>query len=112
MAKVPAEVRQLLRDIPVSWDESRFIDGEPGKYAVVARRRGTMWYVAGLNGEQQERRLSIPLDFVGNASASLLIASGGDSRSFEINHSTIRTEQPYTMTLKPNDGFLLTLKEY
>ena len=112
MARVPAEVRQLLRDIPVSWDESRFVDGYPGRYVVIARRKGNMWYVAGINGEEQERTVSMPLRFIANPEASLLVSCGTGSRSFEISHSTIRTEQPYTITLKPNDGFLLTLTVY
>ena len=36
-----------------AWDETKFIAGYPGKYAVVARRHGDKWYVAGLNGTDQ-----------------------------------------------------------
>ncbi|HMY40469.1 MAG TPA: glycoside hydrolase family 97 catalytic domain-containing protein, partial [Marinagarivorans sp.] len=50
MAKVPHYVKNILRDLPVSWDETRFVDGFPGRYAVIARRKGNQWYVAAING--------------------------------------------------------------
>jgi hypothetical protein len=46
MATVPASVKQLLRELPRHWDEVRFLDGEPGRFVVLARRAGKQWYVA------------------------------------------------------------------
>ncbi|WP_198655257.1 glycoside hydrolase family 97 protein [Streptomyces geranii] len=44
------EVRELLGTVPVAWDETRFLDADPGSHVVVARRKGRTWYVAGVNG--------------------------------------------------------------
>ena len=30
----------FMKDVPVTWDEVRFIDGYPGKYVILARRHG------------------------------------------------------------------------
>ncbi|HEX8119069.1 MAG TPA: glycoside hydrolase family 97 catalytic domain-containing protein, partial [Pyrinomonadaceae bacterium] len=35
---------EFLRDVPASWDETRVLAGEIGKYIVVARRRGRDWF--------------------------------------------------------------------
>jgi hypothetical protein len=58
---LPAESKRLLQTIPVSWDETKYLDGVPGKYVVVARRKGKKWYVGGINGQTfpQEVTLNI-----------------------------------------------------
>ena len=40
--------RELIKDIPAAWDESRFIEGLPASHIVIARRKGSDWYVAGM----------------------------------------------------------------
>ena len=73
MQKVPDFVKQYMKDIPVSWDESKFIDGYPGKYVIIARKTGKTWYVAGINGEDQvkEKELEEALNIavLGSSSA-------------------------------------------
>ena len=107
LARVPSEVRQILSDIPVAWDESKFVDGYPGKYVVIARRKGSAWSIAGINGQGNEMSLSLNLGFVGNPESSLLVTSGPDRRSFDIKTNKIDLKQPLGIVLKMNDGFLL-----
>ena len=50
----------LLKKIPTTWEETKFIDGYPTKYAVLARKSTEgKWYVTGLNGEGQPRTLTL-----------------------------------------------------
>lgn len=58
-------ITDFYTSIPVVWEESRFIEGEMGKHAVVARRSASDWYIAILNAGAQ-RRISIPLDMLKN----------------------------------------------
>ena len=46
--ELPREEIEFLKEIPSTWDETRFIDGYPGKFVVLARRNGDRWYIAGL----------------------------------------------------------------
>ncbi len=39
MAKAPVYVRDFLKGVPSVWDDTRFIDGYPGKFVVIARQR-------------------------------------------------------------------------
>ena len=39
-----------MRKVPTTWDETRLIDGYPGKFVTMARRKGDTWYIAALNG--------------------------------------------------------------
>jgi hypothetical protein len=106
MAKIPIEVKEIMKDVPVAWDETKFIDGYPGKYVVIARRKENVWYVAGINGESAERTVKLNLGFIRNPSASLLITCGMNNRSFSIKHDSIDIMQPLQIALKPDDGFL------
>ncbi len=43
-------VRRFLQVVPAVWDETRLLSGRPGDHAVVARRHGSSWFIAGING--------------------------------------------------------------
>jgi alpha-glucosidase len=53
----------FVKRVPTSWDETRFVDGYPGDFVVVARRRGGEWYLGAMTDENP-RKLSVPLGFL------------------------------------------------
>jgi len=55
------ECKRLLKTVPASWDETKYIAGEPGKYVVLARRKGKKWYVAGINGQEFPQEVTLNL---------------------------------------------------
>ena len=59
--ELPQFELDFLRQIPTYWDETRFIDGYPTRYAVIARRTGNQWYIGGLNGTDQPITLTLQL---------------------------------------------------
>ncbi len=50
-----------LKAMPTTWDETQFIDGYPGRYAVLARRHGDDWYVAGISALKEPLKLTLDL---------------------------------------------------
>ena len=54
-------IRQLP---PMTWDESRVLDAEIGKYVCIGRRSNTSWFIGALTNEE-ERELTIPVNFLG-----------------------------------------------
>lgn len=58
---LPQVELDLLKSLPTTWDETRYIDGYPGKYVVLARRHGNHWYVAGLNAGKEAKKLTLHL---------------------------------------------------
>jgi alpha-glucosidase len=38
---------QFIKDVPATWDETRVLDGLPGKDVIIARRLGEQWFLAG-----------------------------------------------------------------
>ncbi len=107
MATAPEYVKQFLQDLPREWDEVKFIDGYPGKYAVIARRAGDVWYIAGINAEQDNKTLNLDLGFAAHKNA-VLITSGDTERSF--SQQDIGAATTHTITLRPSAGFVMVLK--
>lgn len=54
---------KFFAQVPTVWDETKVIHGKIGEYAVIARRSGNDWYVGAINANQ-DRDLSLPLDFL------------------------------------------------
>jgi alpha-glucosidase len=109
MLHVPEYVKDFLRGLPDSWDDVKFIDGYPGKLYVVARRSGKKWYVAGINGENKEKQLTLDLSFLKNNEAELILSGvqNKDEPSFELRTVTVPASGKLTISIKGNDGFVL-----
>lgn len=58
----------FMKEVPTTWDEVRFLDGYPGKYVVFARRKGTKWYIAGVNAQKETLKLNIKLPMIASGS--------------------------------------------
>jgi hypothetical protein len=106
MATVPAYVKAFLQELPRSWDDSRLVDGYPGKYAVIARRAGDTWYIAGINATGSEKKLTLDLSFVGKKQG-VVITDGAEARSF--SQRAIAAGKKVAVTVKPHGGFVIQL---
>jgi len=106
-----ARIKKFLKIVPTTWDETKFIQGEPGKEMVLARRKGAVWYVAGINGENEQKNITLRLPFVQGASykASLFI-DGSHSREIGGNERAWKKGTPVAVNMLPNGGFVLVLQ--
>ena len=103
----PQAVQDFLGTLPAAWDETRFVSGYPGESCVLARRSGKTWYVAGINGTDEEKTLSVPLDFIkGKFTATLFADSGSKDEPWHIE--TIK-KLPATVTCQPRGGFIFRI---
>ncbi|WP_323815952.1 glycoside hydrolase family 97 protein [Cellvibrio sp. NN19] len=107
MATAPEYVKDFLRELPREWDDVKFIDGYPGKFAVIARKAGDAWYIAGINAEKENKTLVLDLSFAGDKQGSL-ITSGKGERDFA--QQQIDNKTSHTITLRPSAGFVMVLK--
>ena len=59
------EAFQFIKDVAIDWEESRYLEAEPGEYITVARKaKGTGdWFVGNVTGEKNHRS-SIVFDFL------------------------------------------------
>ncbi|MCF0189772.1 MAG: glycoside hydrolase family 97 catalytic domain-containing protein [Marinilabiliaceae bacterium] len=68
----------FLKEIPTEWDETRFIEGYPGKYVVLARRYNNKWYLAATNGEKIDRTITIDVTSIFSDYTPTLICEDKD----------------------------------
>lgn len=59
--ETPEFEKTFIRNLPTAWDEVRFLDGYPGRYAALARRCGDRWYVAAMNATGEPVDLNLDL---------------------------------------------------
>jgi len=106
MASMPGYIKEIMGAIPVAWDETRFIDGYPGKFIVIARRTGDVWYVAGINAGKEPMEMKMKLPFIDLANG-ILVTEDDTLRSFALKSLTLEDEKSATVTLRPNGGFVM-----
>ena len=91
---LPEAWKSYLRSLPSAWDETRLLAGYPGKYVVMARRKGERWWVGAINGTAESLKLDMDLSFI----AGDLIALGdkdGEMTDYRFEQSTVITLEPY-----------------
>lgn len=102
----------FLREVPASWDETRFLAGDIGQYVVVARRKGDTWYVGAMTNETG-RKIRVPLQLLGrnNGGWQARVWQDGDTMNSLRTLST-RVEQgrSLSLSLAPSGGAVAILK--
>jgi alpha-glucosidase len=114
MSKAPVYVRDFLKAVPSVWDDVNFLDGYPGKFVVLARRGEGRWYVAGINGENAEKKLTLDFEGIRGLSArgaGTMIADGdGGNLSFRRETVRLTAGRKLEITLPPRGGFVLVME--
>ena len=106
MAAAPKYVRDLLVDLPVSWEKSVLVDGFPGEYVVMAGLKQSSWYISGINGMDKDKTITIKLPFV-KTSTGKLITDGDTNRSFIQKEIVLPGSKTITLTIKGHGGFVM-----
>ena len=104
----PAEVQQFLSHLPNVWDDTRYVAGYPGESAVLARRSGNTWYVAGINGTDEEQAISIPLKGIIKKAKNIYLFADSNDKNNPWNITTER-RLPSAVTCQPRGGFVLVI---
>jgi len=96
---------QLLRDLPTTWDETRFIDGYPSRYVILARRHADKWYVAGLNATDKPIKTTLDLSQMGDAQP---VYYTDDKKKGTVMKS-MKTDKKAQLKveMQPNGGFVV-----
>lgn len=106
LTDAPEVALDFMKQIPTTWDETIFIDGYPGKYAVLARRHGNRWYIAGINAQKEPLKLSLNLPMLNNGDVVVTYTDGkqGEPQRKELS---VKTATSVPVTIQPNGGVIL-----
>jgi len=104
----PQPVQQFLGQLPAVWDETRLVSGYPADHAIIARRSGKTWYVAGINGTEQPRDLDLSnlRTIVGNRLVSNAFLDADEDRAWQLQSDVAL---PATVHTRARGGFVLVI---
>ncbi|MDH6342239.1 hypothetical protein M2480_002067 [Parabacteroides sp. PFB2-12] len=109
---LPDEVKRFLSGLPTAWDETKLLAGYPGEEVVIARRKGEVWYIGGLNGTNERRTLTFATHFLTDSPKTItLIKDGQEERSFRIEAPTqITNKESIAVDCLPRGGFVAVIR--
>jgi len=96
--------KDFLRNLPAAWDDIHFIEGHPDTHCVVARRKGSNWYIAGINTEEP-KKLSISLDFLKEGTYEVILYSDNKEGKVITSEMQISTIDRLEVEMMRNGGF-------
>ena len=106
---LPFEARQVYSHLPAAWDDTKLLAGYPGKSAVVARRSGKTWYVAGINGTDEEINLAFTLKRLNLKPKKVLLFSDGEAeRDIKVSHPSLSGDK-VCIACRARGGFLMVM---
>ena len=103
--ELPQFEMDYLRQLPTTWEETRYIDGYPGKYVVMARKATNgHWYIAGLNAKTEPISLTLDLNDFGSLSKLLV-----DNKKGQPVQTALKTDKSgkVKVTIQPNGGLVI-----
>lgn len=105
---MPPHVIEFMKQVPTTWDETIFLDGYPGKYILLARRKHDTWYIVGVNAEAKAKEIDLALPML-TESAIQLITDDEQRRSKEMK-LRLKDKRSIKLIMQPNGGIVLTGK--
>ena len=99
----------FLRQLPTTWDETRLVDGYPGRYIVLARRHGSQWYVAALNAQKTPLRLTVDLSAFSGLTHLLVDAVDKKTKTTSTTLLPLKKNKKglQPLELQPNSGVVI-----
>ena len=101
----PAYLFDFLKKVPTVWDETLLIDGYPGKYCVIARRKGEKWYIAAINGEKKEKEITVNLPMLKGKKTSII--QDGEGAESKFDNKKFDNDTSYNLKLSANGGTVI-----
>jgi alpha-glucosidase len=103
---LPEGPKRFLKEVPSAWDDTRYIEGEPGKWVVLARRKGDTWYAAGISGEEDPREVTLDLSSIGSGTFEMSLNADGDSDdTFDETVRQVTKDDTIGIIMRPFGGF-------
>lgn len=110
--ELPDAPKTFLREVPNAWDDTKLVDGYPGKDIVIARRKGDAWYMGGINAEIKEKTKALKFNFLteGKKYKLTLIADGEHDKSFNTKYLVVDKSSVVDVKMLRRGGFAASLK--
>jgi hypothetical protein len=105
LTDAPVFLIDFMKEIPTTWDETRYIDGYPGKYSVIARRHGEKWFIAGVNALDEPLELDLSLPMLAGEKVELFYDN--NIKEALVTSNKINKNGQVSVTLQSKGGFVI-----
>lgn len=108
----PDAAKNFLKELPNAWDNTKLIDGYPGKDLTIARNKGNTWYIGGISAERNPKVKTLTFNFLPeNVNYKLtLIADGEHDKKLETRYMVVNKTSTVKVRLLGRGGFAASLK--
>lgn len=108
------ECTDFIAQIPTTFDETVALDGQLGEYTVIARRKGSVWYVAAMT-DWTARDLTISLDFIGEGQHTADIFADGvnahkEATDYKHTQQTVTRKDRLAVHLSSGGGWTAIIR--
>jgi hypothetical protein len=104
---LPVQVKNLLKEMPATWDKTEYIIAEPGKSIVLSRQKDALHYIVGINGTNNKLPVSLDLKKWGKGFSKFRLISEGKDQLMEFNVQTYSLSSAWSYVLAPKGGFII-----
>ena len=103
------ECTDFIAQIPTTFDETIALDGKLGAYTLIARRKGTIWYVAAMT-DWRPRDLTVDLSFLSPEQHEADIFADGtnatkEATDYQHHHQKVSTTSRFNIHLSSGGGW-------
>lgn len=105
----PQEVKNYLSKLPTAWDDTRLLAGYPGDHVVIARKKDDVWYIAGINGDDESKMISFDVKSLKGMGKKVTMFEDGEDASSPWKITTTK-KVPGFMECKPRGGFVIVVE--
>lgn len=109
---LPDAVRNFLRDVPTAWDDTKLLDGYPGKFTVIARKKANNWFIGGINSGKKEKMQYLKFDFLpeGSTYKLTLISDGNHDKAFSTQYLVVDKKSVIDVKMLSLGGFAASIQ--
>jgi alpha-glucosidase len=103
--------KEMIQSIPTVWDETIVLpQSKIGELAIYARRKGSDWFVAAMNGTAEAKTITVDLSFLkGNYKVSLIKDDKDKQDNVIVGNSTVSGNSKMEIVLNSNGGYVARL---
>jgi hypothetical protein len=109
LTDAPADAIAFMKQVPTTWDETRYIAGEPGKYVVLARRHADTWYVAAVNATESAVSVSLHPSRFGFHGTKAICYADDKKMKFSADEVKINKKGELPLSVPTNGGAVVVL---
>jgi len=101
--------KDFLKRVPAAWDETKLIEGYPGSHTVIARRKGSEWYVGALTTKERDFRLPFAFLQTGQTYAATIFSDAQSGLKSVIEEKEISSSDTISLAAVDRGGFVVHL---